>query len=88
MSPPLPPECVVYTPSNILNQSHVVIMFASGAGVEVMENRGFLGTRIYLPLSFAVSGMKGKVRAVTVGRIEGMWDGVNERERRIERTVR
>lgn len=46
-------ECVVYTPSNILNQSHVVIMFASGAGVEVMENRGFLGTRIYLPLSFA-----------------------------------
>lgn len=46
-------ECVVYTPSNILNQSHVVIMFASGAGVEVMENKGFLGTRIYLPLSFA-----------------------------------
>ncbi|KAG7171855.1 mesh-like [Homarus americanus] len=46
-------ECVVYTPSNILNQSHVIIMFASGAGVEVMENMGFLGTRIYLPLSFA-----------------------------------
>ncbi|XP_063878525.1 protein mesh-like isoform X1 [Scylla paramamosain] len=46
-------ECVVYTPSNVLNQSHVIIMFASGAGVEVMENRGFLGTRIYLPLSFA-----------------------------------
>lgn len=46
-------ECVVYTPSNILNQSHVIIMFASGAGVEVMENMGYLGTRIYLPLSFA-----------------------------------
>ncbi|XP_071512852.1 protein mesh [Panulirus ornatus] len=46
-------ECVVYTPSNILNQSHVVIMFASGAGVEVMENMGYLGTRIYLPLTFA-----------------------------------
>ncbi|XP_045610171.1 protein mesh [Procambarus clarkii] len=46
-------ECVVYTPSNILNQSHVIIMFSSGAGVEVVENLGFLAARIYLPLSFA-----------------------------------
>ncbi|KAK7080924.1 hypothetical protein SK128_016330 [Halocaridina rubra] len=46
-------ECVVYTPSNILNQSHVIVMFSSGVGVEVMENRGFLGSRAYLPLSFA-----------------------------------
>ncbi|CAL4067748.1 unnamed protein product, partial [Meganyctiphanes norvegica] len=46
-------ECVVYTPSNILNQSHVVVMFSSGAGVEVVENKGFLATRIYLPLAFA-----------------------------------
>ncbi|XP_076069661.1 sushi domain containing 2 mesh isoform X2 [Oratosquilla oratoria] len=46
-------ECVVYTPSNILNQSHVVIMFASGAGIEVMENRGHLATRVYLPITFA-----------------------------------
>ncbi|XP_068250957.1 protein mesh isoform X1 [Palaemon carinicauda] len=46
-------ECVVYTPSNILNQSHVVVMFSSGAGIEVMENKGYLGGRIYLPLSFA-----------------------------------
>ena len=48
-------ECVVYTPSNILNQSQVIIMFSSGAGVEVQENNGFLGMRIFLPLSFAVS---------------------------------
>ena len=30
------PGVTVYTPSNILNQSHVVIMFQSGAGVEVL----------------------------------------------------
>ena len=45
----------VYTPSNILNQSHVVIMFQSGAGVEVLENKGYMATRVYLPWSFIVS---------------------------------
>ncbi|XP_018022342.1 protein mesh isoform X2 [Hyalella azteca] len=46
-------ECIVYTPSNILNQSQVIIMFSSGAGIEVQENHGFLGMRVFLPLSFA-----------------------------------
>ena len=29
-------------------------MFASGAGVEVVENRNYLATRVYLPMTFAV----------------------------------
>merc|ERR1712198_756847 len=42
----------VYTPSNILNQSHVIMMFQSGAGVEVLENKGYMATRVYLPWTF------------------------------------
>ncbi|CAG0880442.1 unnamed protein product [Cyprideis torosa] len=42
----------VYTPSNVLNQSHVVFMFQSGAGVEVIENKGFLSCRVYLPMTY------------------------------------
>ena len=45
----------VYTPSNILNQSHVIMMFQSGAGVEVLENKGYMATRVYLPWTFIVS---------------------------------
>lgn len=45
----------VYTPSYILNQSEVVIMFDSGAGVEVVENNGFMTARVYLPWTFIVS---------------------------------
>lgn len=39
----------------ILNQSEIVIMFASGAGVEVVENKGFMSARVYLPWSHMVS---------------------------------
>jgi len=42
----------VYTPSNILNQSHVVIMFQSGAGVEVIENKQYMAARVFLPWEF------------------------------------
>lgn len=42
----------VYTPTYILNQSEVVIMFPSGAGVEVVENAGFMTARVYLPWGF------------------------------------
>ncbi|KAJ6640082.1 Protein mesh [Pseudolycoriella hygida] len=42
----------VYTPTYILNQSEVVIMFSSGAGVEVVENAGHLTARVYLPWTF------------------------------------
>lgn len=42
----------VFTPSYILNQSEVVIMFSSGVGVEVVENAGFMTGRVYLPWSF------------------------------------
>lgn len=42
----------VYTPSYILNQSEVIIMFASGAGVEVIENAGYMTARVYLPWAF------------------------------------
>lgn len=44
----------VYTPTSIINQSHVVVMFASGAGVEVVENNRHMSARVYLPLSYMV----------------------------------
>lgn len=46
------PGVTVYTPTYILNQSEVIIMFPSGAGVEVIENKGFMATRVYLPWNF------------------------------------
>ena len=45
----------VYTPTQVLNQSHVVIMFQSGAGVEVVENERRLTARVYLPITYMVS---------------------------------
>ncbi|KOB67705.1 Uncharacterized protein OBRU01_19387 [Operophtera brumata] len=45
------PGVTVYQPMYILNQSEIVIMFASGAGVEVVENKGFMTARVYLPWS-------------------------------------
>lgn len=48
----------MYTPSYILNQSEVVIMFSSGAGVEVIENAGHMSARVYMPWAFIVSSCK------------------------------
>ncbi|XP_055381254.1 protein mesh isoform X2 [Condylostylus longicornis] len=42
----------VYTPTYILNQSEVIIMYSSGVGVEVIENSGFMTARVYAPWSF------------------------------------
>ncbi|XP_021954689.1 protein mesh isoform X2 [Folsomia candida] len=46
------PGVIVYTPTSIQNQSHVIAMFESGAGVEVIENKGHLTARVYLPMTF------------------------------------
>ncbi|XP_063831983.1 protein mesh isoform X3 [Ostrinia nubilalis] len=46
------PGVTVYQPMYILNQSEIVIMFASGAGVEVVENKGFMTARVYLPWTY------------------------------------
>nr|WJM99324.1 mesh-x1 [Henosepilachna vigintioctopunctata] len=46
------PGLTVYTPTYILNQSEVIIMFDSGAGVEVVESMGFMSARVYLPWTF------------------------------------
>ncbi|XP_076664606.1 sushi domain containing 2 mesh isoform X2 [Andrena cerasifolii] len=46
------PGVVVYTPTYILNQSEVIIMFDTGAGVEVVENEGYMSARVYLPWSY------------------------------------
>ncbi|XP_011314141.1 protein mesh [Fopius arisanus] len=46
------PGVVVYTPTYILNQSEVIIMFDTGAGVEVVENQGFMTARVYLPWTY------------------------------------
>ncbi|KAK0165466.1 hypothetical protein PV328_003974 [Microctonus aethiopoides] len=40
---------VVYTPTYILNQSEVIIMFDTGAGIEIVENQGYMTARVYLP---------------------------------------
>jgi sushi domain-containing protein 2 len=48
------PGVTVYTPTYILNQSEVIIMFQSGAGVEIVENQGYMTARAYLPWSFVV----------------------------------
>lgn len=53
----------VYTPTYILNQSEVVIMFSSGAGVEVIENAGHMTARVYMPWAFIVSSLKNKYPA-------------------------
>ncbi|XP_050546629.1 protein mesh-like isoform X2 [Daktulosphaira vitifoliae] len=42
----------VYSPSYTLNQSEIVIMFQSGAGLEVLENKGYMTTRVYMPWQF------------------------------------
>ncbi|XP_014276553.1 protein mesh isoform X1 [Halyomorpha halys] len=42
----------VYQPSHILNQSEIVIMFQSGVGVEVVENKGYMAARVYLPWEY------------------------------------
>ncbi|XP_049825785.1 protein mesh isoform X3 [Aethina tumida] len=46
------PGVTVYTPSYIYNQSEVIVMFDTGAGLEVVENEGFLSARVYLPWTF------------------------------------
>ena len=45
---------LVYTPTYIHNQSQVVVLFQSGAGIEVLENQGQMAARLYLPLTFMV----------------------------------
>lgn len=47
-------DAIVYTPPYILDQSEVIIMFDSGAGIEVIEKQGFMTARVYLPMHFMV----------------------------------
>lgn len=49
------PGVTVYQPMYLLNQSEIVIMFSSGAGIEVVENKGFMSARVYLPWNYMVS---------------------------------
>ncbi|XP_047027445.1 protein mesh isoform X3 [Helicoverpa zea] len=46
------PGVTVYQPMYLLNQSEIVIMFSSGAGIEVVENKGFMSARVYLPWNY------------------------------------
>ncbi|KAL3266307.1 hypothetical protein HHI36_010485 [Cryptolaemus montrouzieri] len=46
------PGLTVYTPTYILNQSEVIVMFDSGAGVQVVESMGFMTARVFLPWTF------------------------------------
>ena len=44
----------LYQPAGIQNMSHIIAMFDSGAGVEVMTNQGHLTVHVYAPYSFIV----------------------------------
>ncbi|XP_037976230.2 protein mesh isoform X1 [Plutella xylostella] len=46
------PGVTVYQPMYVLNQSEIVVMFSSGAGLEVVENKGFMTARVYLPWTY------------------------------------
>lgn len=50
-----PTGVTVYQPSLILNQSEIIMMFQSGVGVEVVENKGYMAARVYLPWEYIVS---------------------------------
>ena len=45
----------LYQPRGITNMSHIIAMFDSGAGVEVISNKGHLTVHVYVPNSFLVS---------------------------------
>ena len=53
-------SCHVKSCHAMTSVSQVVIMFQSGAGVEVLENKGYMATRVYLPWTFIVSQMSQK----------------------------
>ncbi|XP_035228405.1 protein mesh-like [Stegodyphus dumicola] len=42
----------LFQPANVYNMSHIVAMFDSGAGVEVMVENGHMAAHVYLPVSF------------------------------------
>lgn len=42
----------LYQPAGIQNMSHVIAMFDSGAGVEVVANRGHMSVHVYAPYTF------------------------------------
>lgn len=42
----------LYQPAGIQNMSHIIAMFDSGAGVEVMSIDGYMTTHVYLPGDF------------------------------------
>ncbi len=45
----------LYQPAGIQNMSHIIAMFDSGVGVEVMTNEGHLTVHVYAPYTFLVS---------------------------------
>ena len=44
----------LYQPAGIQNMSHIIAMFDSGAGVEVMTYQGHLTVHVYAPYTFIV----------------------------------
>jgi len=58
ISPFLFAGVTVYTPTYTIDQSEVIVMFPSGAGVEVVERKGYMAARVYLPWTFVVSWLR------------------------------
>lgn len=44
----------LYQPAGIQNMSHIIAMFESGAGVEVLATGGYMTAHVYLPTTFFV----------------------------------
>ncbi|KAH7644783.1 protein mesh [Dermatophagoides farinae] len=56
----------LFQPAGIKNMSHIIAMFDSGAGVEVMANKGRMTVHVYAPYSFmnSTSGLLGNYSRV------------------------
>lgn len=48
----------LYQPAGIQNMSHVIAQFDSGAGVEVIANKGHMSVHVYAPYTFVVSSRR------------------------------
>lgn len=47
----------LYQPAGITNMSHVIAQFDSGAGVEVVANKGHMSVHVYAPYTFVVCAL-------------------------------
>lgn len=64
----------LYQPAGIQNMSHIIAMFDSGAGVEVMSIDGYMTTHVYLPSDFqgVTGGLLGNYSRRGAGQLDDL----------------